>query len=778
MKRTTKALSLLLSLCMMLSVFTFTVFAETQSGTCGDNLTWTLDDEGTLTVSGTGDMYDYAYDYANEETPWGLYIDNIKSIKIEKGVTSIGDCSFYRCSSLESIEIPDSVKTIGFHSFSSCTSIKSVTIPNSVTTIGPHAFSYCESLESVVIPVSVTTIDHSAFYFCSSIKSVTIPGPITTIGAGAFGYYIMKGVKYKTPDFTIYGLKGYAAEAYAAEHEFTFVALDEPRSGTCGDNLTWAFDDEGTLTISGTGDMYDYRFEDAPWYSYVNDIKYIVIQDNVKSIGDYAFRAFASLQSITISDSVTRIGNNAFEYCSSLKSVTLPNSVTCIEYSAFFSCTALESIVISNSVTTIEDGAFSVCSALESIIVSEGNIKYHSDNNCLIETESKTLVLGCKNSVIPTDGSVTMIGEKAFYHCTTIESIEIPDSITSIGECSFFNCESLVNITIPNSVTSIGKTAFGLCSSLKTITLSNALTKIDEEMFTSCSSLESITIPDSVVCIGDYSFSGCTSLESITIPNTVTGIGKYAFSNCASLKSVIIPDSVISIEYGSFSGCSSLHRVTIPDSVTSIEDAAFLDCMSLQVVTIPDSVTSIGTTALGHYRDNDASIMRVKNFIVCGVKDSVAETYSVYNGFIFVALVTLPDADSKEYMDKGTLTMPNVVEKTTAVNFIASLSSYGISAKIADKDGVSLTSGGIVGTGCKVTDSNDNVYTVIVRGDVDGTGEVDATDYLQIKQVLLGAYDLTGVYYTASDIDKDGEISSTDYLHIKAHFLGQSNLFN
>ena len=183
------------------------------------------------------------------------------------------------------------------------------------------------------------------------------------------------------------------------------------------------------------------------------------------------------------------------------------------------------------------------------------------------------------------DGSkVTSIGESAFYECTSLTSITIPDSVTSIGIDAFYCCTSLTSITIPDSITSIGNNAFALCSSLTSITIPDSVTSIGNNAFSDCTSLTSITIPDSVTSIGDDAFAYCYSLTSVTIPDSVTSIGNFAFFGCYSLKSITISDSVTSIGNNAFSGCTSLKSIKIPDSVTSIGSYAFSDCTSLTSV--------------------------------------------------------------------------------------------------------------------------------------------------------------------------------------------------
>ncbi len=288
----------------------------------------------------------------------------------------------------------------------------------------------------------------------------------------------------------------------------------------------------------------------------------VEIPQGVTSIGEDAFTDHKRLASIIIPDSVTSIGNCAFAYCEGLTSITIPNSVTSIGDNAFEGCESLTSITLPNSVTSIGESAFGGCSALENITVAEGNTEYYSKCNCIIETESKTLILGCKNSIIPDDGSVTSIGISAFLSCGSLTSITIPDSVTSIGNSAFENCSSLTSITIPASVTSIGISAFLNCGSLTSITIPDSVTSIGKSAFAFCRGLTSITIPDSVTSIGISAFAFCRGLTSITIPDSVTSIGKSAFGACKSLTSITIPNSVTSIGDNAFAFCGALENIT------------------------------------------------------------------------------------------------------------------------------------------------------------------------------------------------------------------------
>ena len=343
------------------------------------------------------------------------------------------------------------------------------------------------------------------------------------------------------------------------------LAEDVIDSGTCGDDLTWILTQDGTLTISGSGEMWEYTDSStAPWYKNRENIVNAVVTSGVTSIGNSAFRGCSSLTSITIPEGVTSIGWDAFSGCSSLTSITIPEGVTSIGDCAFWGCSGLTSVKIPEGVTSIENEAFRGCSSLTSITLPAG---------------------------------VTSIGDWAFSGCDSLTSVRIPEGVTSIGDCAFFDCSSLTGVRIPDGVTSIGVYAFSGCSSLTSIMIPEGVTNIWYWTFSGCSSLTSIMIPDGVTSIGHEAFSGCSSLTSVRIPESVTSIGSEAFSGCSSLTSITIPGGVTSIGSEAFSGCSSLTDITISEGMTSIGEYAFSGCSGLTSVRIPDGVTSIGSGA-------------------------------------------------------------------------------------------------------------------------------------------------------------------------------------
>jgi hypothetical protein len=313
------------------------------SGKCGDNAIWTYDeDTATLTISGTGEMYDYGL-YPFDDTPGYIDMDaNVKKIVVEEGITSIGDFAF----NVNSYEDHRSLYTV-----------ESISLPSTITKIGMGSFSgYLDNLKTTInIPDGVTEIGDSAFLKwhdtnpVNEIKNIVVPASVETIGEYAIGY-ISCGCGANDPeeDFVIEGYTGSQAETYAKENGITFVALGDGStsdnlSGKCGDNATWSYDeDTATLTISGTGAIYDYDcpYFDQSWFGAAggddSKVKNIVIEEGITSIGTWAFAPFTLVKSVKLPNTLTEIGDYAFQVYNYypetqdqlfLPEITIPSSV-------------------------------------------------------------------------------------------------------------------------------------------------------------------------------------------------------------------------------------------------------------------------------------------------------------------------------------------------------------------------------------------------------------------------------------------------------------------
>ena len=432
-------------------------------------------------------------------------------------------------------------------------------------------------------------------------------------------------------------LAGVPTEMSQVQAETTVVD-----SGICGENVYYTLDSDGTLTIYGTGEMADYDVDDedddCPFGG--KEIKKVIIQEGVTTIGDYAFSSCfdyvdgaieGTIESVTIADSVTSIGNWAFANCSGIASIVFPKNISSIGDGAFRNCTELKQITIPEGLISIGDETFMWCSNLENIELPD---------------------------------SLTSIGEGAFYDCTNLQNIKLPNNDTKIGDYAFFGCERLTRIEIPDNLNSIeGAVIFGNCYSLQefvvaethekystydgvlynkdktsllccphakqNVEILNGVTRIGDNAFYLCMNLTSINLPDSLTVIGSMAFAECWSLESLDIPENVTYIGTAAFGNCCGLTSINLNCKVTSIELQTFFGCESLTSIELPDTVTSIAELA-IDCENLQSIKIPASVTSIDDDALGYGTPKTCKIL-------C-YKDSAAEAFAKKMGYAYKLL--------------------------------------------------------------------------------------------------------------------------------------------
>lgn len=569
--------------------------------------------------------------------------------------------------------------------------ISSCIINEQTKVIVTYAFNYCGLLTEITIPESVKSISGIAFRGCYKLSKIFILSKDTEINNLMYG-----------GNYTVYGYTGSTAEAYAEKYKKKFV----PFNGYCGaesdgSNIAWYFDFKtGELSLNGTGEMKDYYSTiDVPWYMLAKRVNSVDISDGITKISSEAFANCRSLKAIHIpkdvksfggwsvfawcdaletmtvaeentvyhsegnciietasktlkfgcktsiipdDGSVTSIGNLAFDRCN-IENITIPECIVSIGTSAFIGCDNLTNITIPKNVTSIGGGVFGGCRNLENIYVDAENTSYYVKNNCLIEKESKTLIAGCNDSIIPDDGSVTVIGSNALSGRKMIR-VTIPNGITTIGFAAFSVCPNLESVSIPNSVTTIELSAFGSNLKLTHITIPASVTAIEMKAFGYCNNLASITILSKDVEISDtadtipentiiYGYSGSTAeayatkydrkfavfsgtcgaegdgsnlvwfFDAETGLLKIDGTGKMqtpiltdAWHNKyikQKIKTVEISEGVTSIGRGAFMACYNLVNVSMPDSLVTIEMYAFNSCTSLEKIYIPSGVTYI-----------------------------------------------------------------------------------------------------------------------------------------------------------------------------------------
>lgn len=563
--------------------------AEPLTGECGatdsDKVTWTLDAEGTMTISGTGAMADYS---SVSKRPWHPQIGEIKAVKVTDGVTKIGKYAFRNATAMTSLELADSVTVLGPYSFRNvgltevtisdkltdtkqafygCESLTKVTVNG--TRVSPSTFQSCDALTDVTLADTITEIGDSAFYGCSALTSIQLPSKLTTIGEEAFNSCSLE--KFELPE----SVTSLGAGAFGS-NKFTSIVWPE-------------------------------RLTEIPneMFSGCYSLTSVELPNTLTSIGSQAF-GYCKLDKVELPESVTRVGSGAF--CSnSFTSVVWPKSIPEIPASVFNGCRNLTSIEIPEGVTSIGSSAFYATPLTEITLPST------------LTSLGEGVFQSTQITEITIPSGVKTLPKNTFQSCKKLKKVNLSEGMTSIGEWAFYQCELLESLDVPSTVTQIDREAFRGCSSLESVTLPDGLQKLDTNAFWKCVSLKEITVPAGIDTSSVYNWMReCTGLEKATIGSLCQGM----FDGCTALKEVTVLDGTITTIPSTAFSESGLEEFTVPEGVTEIGDRAFSKCANLTRVSLPASLEKLSTTAFENC-PKLTNIELAEGFHACTIENGV-----------------------------------------------------------------------------------------------------------------------------------------------------------
>lgn len=568
----------------------------TESGKLGQNVTYTLDAEGTLMISGSGETYDYS----ESDSPFSL--KTVKKIMINEGVTRLGDFVFSGCNSVADIEIPDSVTSLGEYAFGSWKSLESITLPQNLVSIGRHAFSGCDKLTSMKIPASVKQIGAGVFEDCFKLASIEVEENNQKFASFNGSLYTKDLTEIHTlplanTNITFSkNLKRIGAEAFRG-HRWKSVEIPK-----------------GVVSIG------DGAFEE-------NDLTSIKIPNGVTSIGKDAFCWDTELSTIEIPDSVTRIGEGAFSF-TGVTSIRIPCSVKKIEKGTFEECGNLNLVEIPEGVTEIAEGAFYDCCKLKSIMIPktvqkigkaavgyvyEGNDKDAVIQDFILYCYSNTAAeIYAKENGIQYElrkevakKSISQAKVSLFeYNLAYTGKVQKPE-VTSVklGNITLKSCDYTVSYKNNTNIGTASVVITGRGNYTGIVTKSFKITAKKGSAFTAGACKYKITGSASVALAGLKS----SKTTKVTIPGTVKIGGKiFKVTSVANnalkrtkVTSVTVGNNVTTIGTSAFESCEKLTKVTTGTGITKIEANAFKNCKKLDNITIKSvKLKSVGKNAL------------------------------------------------------------------------------------------------------------------------------------------------------------------------------------
>ncbi len=635
-----------------------TVQTWNLSKTENDNVLATLKSDGSLIISGTGNMKNWRYN--NEDVAeWHEKINNISKLTIEEGITSIGERTFMRCIRLKNIKLPSTIAKIETFAFDGCASLESIEI-NGYFTLYPTAFTQCDELTKLKITKDVEKISKSIISSINNLEEIEVD---------------QKNTHLKTIDGILYN------------YDVSELIGCPPKK-------------EGKVIIpNGVKIIGDMAFQSC------KNITEIEIPSSVETIEKYAFNICDSLKKINIPGSVKVLKEKTFWQCKELEEVIFEEGVKEIEFGGIQNCIKVKIIKIPSTLEKIDKGAFVGDSGITNFVVDEENNNYCSENGILYNKDKSVLIRY-------TTGSIE-------------ETFTIPNYVKSIEENSFYRANNLKRIVLNNNIKEIPNKAFFYCINLTNVEMTN-----------------------SVEIIGVLAFARCESLEKIIIPEGVISIENSAFWICKNLEEVNIVGGLITIGNGSFDGCERLTKINIPQTLKFIGTGVFKE--------VPGPVS--------YYSNNQA----MQTYKAQNLEET---TYNILEPTLMWKIEQYKEKITK---DIGSLikTFPNI-----NLNELKNNVKTNGDVKIYEKENEITNLNQKVKNGMKLKIALDNevvIYKLIVQGDIDGDGDADVEDILEINRQRLVEDEnqrLKGIYLEAGDVDEDGDADVEDMLEINRYRL-------
>lgn len=584
----------------MVFVFNDTSSAESTSGECGENLTWTYDpDTTTLTISGEGTAIQ---DYASAGSPWhdlnvtnvvfdcpnlttiGAYAfedSNMSNHKLPYKITTINEGAFRNCYMLSLEQLPIKLTTIGNGAFEHCIRLSIVTIPYGVTTLGPNVFKDCMGIHVMIIPSSITSIDDMAF---DGTTGLTTVGNLSTVDiSGKFPYHtndltvLFTNTKYNV-NYTIFSNNWAYDSGNGGNDGFVFSTESQSPGGSIKSDITTLIINLPNITEIGGNIAANYTSLTKVYHSPeiitkigngsfrgCSNLEYFEFPDKVTSIGLHTFRNCSSLDISELPDTITEMGQYAFAQCRNLTITKLPDNLNSLGTYVFQGCTGLSTITIPEKVTNVENGVFQNCTNLQTVYLNATHMLLGSG----ISSYSGSLFTGCTNL------TEIIIGEDVEYLSHRVFG-GIPQPITIIYNAK--NCQDIASDISPFHSSQVQTIEFGD----KVEHIPAYLLNLSDKTV-----LESVSFNDGLKSIGDYAFQNCTNMVVLSIPESVESIGTSAFAGCSNVMIRSLPEGV-HLDPTAFQNCTGITSLVLPGEI-GFGPNCFEGCTNLkQILNLSD----------------------------------------------------------------------------------------------------------------------------------------------------------------------------------------------